>query len=73
MNVLTSACAFLLIILGGVAGVVAYAANHDYQSMAQVMTDLPDLGTAIKLFPCTLVAVGCVLIWEWYRRASRGE
>lgn len=73
MNVLISACAFLLIILGGVACVVAYAANHDYQSMALVMADLPDLGTAIKLFLCTLVAVVCVWVWECYRRAARGE
>lgn len=73
MNVLISACTFVLIILGGVAGVVVYASSHDYQSMAQAMADLPDLGTSLKLFLFTLVAVGCVLIWEWYRRASRGE
>lgn len=73
MNLVISACAYLLIILAGVACVIAYAANHDYQSMAQVMADLPDLGGSIKLFYFTLVAVGCVLAWEWYRRASRGE
>ncbi|TCV62768.1 hypothetical protein [Pseudomonas fluorescens] len=73
MNLLISACTYLLIILGSLAGLVAYAAHHDYQSMAEVMADLPDLVITLKLFLCTLVAVVCVLVWEWYRRASREE
>lgn len=64
---------YLVIIFFGVAGVITYATAHGYQTMHEVWADLPDMATAIMLFLSVLVAVGCVLVWEWYRRASRGE
>lgn len=73
MNVLITACTYLLIIFGGVAGVIAFATIHDYQSMSQVMSAMPDHSSAVRLLLFTLFAMGCALTWEWYRRASRGE
>ncbi|MBV7514571.1 hypothetical protein [Pseudomonas sp. PDM25] len=73
MKVLVAACGYFLIILAGVVGVVAFAAHHDYQTLAEAMADLPDLWTAVKWFVCTLVVIGLMLVWEWYSRASRGE
>lgn len=73
MSVFISVCGYLVIIILGVAGVLAYATNQGYQTMDQVWTDLPDTGTALTWFLSTLVVVGVVLVWEWYRRASRGE
>jgi hypothetical protein len=73
MSVFVSVCGYLVIILAGLAGVLAYASNRGYQTMDQVWADLPDMGTALTLLLSTLFVVGVVLVWEWYRRASRGE
>jgi len=73
MKIIMAACLYFILIFGGVAGIVAYAADRGYQTLGEVTADLPSVGTMAFVFICTLAAVAMCLVWASYRRAIRGE
>lgn len=73
MKIIMAACLYFVLIFGGVAGIVAYAADRGYQTLGEVTADLPGVWTMAIMFICTLAAVAMCLGWESYRRAVRGE
>lgn len=45
----------------GTAGVVVYAVNRGYSSMAELSADLPSMGTIVTILVCTIIATVMIL------------
>lgn len=62
MKVIVSFFVSLVVICLGTAGVVVYAVNRGYSSMAELSADLPSMGKVVTMLVCT-VTITVMVLW----------